>query len=621
MRFLLVLCCLLWVLAGTVSAEDGQGNFAGGTGTEEDPYLIETVVQLSQINDQPSAHYCLVKDIDLSEWDGGTIITQTFEGALDGAGCSLTGFTSDNGDTVFEEVDWDAVVENLCAENFTITGSGDIGGIIRENYGTIRNCSFSGSITTSSGRAGGIFATGSGKADRCSSAGTIVNTGGGRASTACAGGIVGGAYDANIIDCHNEADVSANFAAGGMIGYFQDGTIRGGSNSGTITVTYHSTAYIGAGGMAGVAGLNRVTVENCTNDGTIIADASVDRSNIGYAGGIVGEIGNKCTISGCINTGTVDSSNQSGGIAGGLDKDAIVRDCRNEGQIFTTYAPENSTPDAGGILGAGPAAIQRCSNLGGINSLYVYKTYYDMYEGGYTGGILGYGSGAVISDCLNAGDLSGRYCGGIYGGKYASANHCYSVTPAFNHAFTVPGAPKPRGNFYSGGIVGERASETTHPITNCFYLDTAYKGTAKGVDASVKCTAEVLLQKSVFTGFDFEQTWTMEGNVFYPYPELRGQNFSTEAVVFLQVEYNEEKISCTLQSLVPFDGWLFAAWYREDGKLLSVGDATVLAAQSDFMTDYAILMEQGEGDFCCVYLVMTDYAPILCPIVCEDEVI
>lgn len=42
--------------------------FAGGSGTREDPYLIETADQLNAIRYGLDRHYKLIADIDLSTW-------------------------------------------------------------------------------------------------------------------------------------------------------------------------------------------------------------------------------------------------------------------------------------------------------------------------------------------------------------------------------------------------------------------------------------------------------------------------------------------------------------------------------------------------------------------------
>ncbi|MBR5249432.1 MAG: hypothetical protein IKV28_02440, partial [Bacteroidales bacterium] len=47
---------------------DSPFEFAGGSGTLEDPYLIQTAQQLNAIRKGPNSHYKLIADIDLSKW-------------------------------------------------------------------------------------------------------------------------------------------------------------------------------------------------------------------------------------------------------------------------------------------------------------------------------------------------------------------------------------------------------------------------------------------------------------------------------------------------------------------------------------------------------------------------
>ncbi|HDI12511.1 MAG TPA: hypothetical protein ENF64_00165, partial [Hadesarchaea archaeon] len=69
--------------------------FGGGSGTPEDPYIIENVEQLQAMKDNLSAHYALGNDIDASDtvnWNGGAGFEPVgtddnpFTGDLDGCG-------------------------------------------------------------------------------------------------------------------------------------------------------------------------------------------------------------------------------------------------------------------------------------------------------------------------------------------------------------------------------------------------------------------------------------------------------------------------------------------------------------------------------------------------------
>ena len=86
----------LLLLAGPVIAQ-----FAGGSGTAEDPYQIEKVEQLQDVGQEEyrSSHFILVADIDASEtadWnDGKGFEPLRFDGNFDGDGHVITGLTID----------------------------------------------------------------------------------------------------------------------------------------------------------------------------------------------------------------------------------------------------------------------------------------------------------------------------------------------------------------------------------------------------------------------------------------------------------------------------------------------------------------------------------------------
>ena len=84
--------------------------FAGGSGTLEDPYLIQTAEQLNAVRQGPKNHYRLIADIDLSEWGNWVPIGGTdsygfmgggwnkaekgafsFQGSFDGNGHVISG--------------------------------------------------------------------------------------------------------------------------------------------------------------------------------------------------------------------------------------------------------------------------------------------------------------------------------------------------------------------------------------------------------------------------------------------------------------------------------------------------------------------------------------------------
>ncbi len=92
---------------------DSRYEFAGGSGTKDDPYLIETPEQLDAIRKNSAKYFKLIKDIDLSDWGnwipiGGTPAyggngdnvynkaqfgADSFRGQLDGNGHVISGMT------------------------------------------------------------------------------------------------------------------------------------------------------------------------------------------------------------------------------------------------------------------------------------------------------------------------------------------------------------------------------------------------------------------------------------------------------------------------------------------------------------------------------------------------
>jgi len=132
---------------------DWSSEFAGGEGTKDRPYLIETCAQFERISKYPDKYYKLIGDIG---FEGRTIAPLgTFTGQLDGNGYAIYGFNiSASSAGLFNEIAQDGYVKNLtvgrrCAEGeFSATissvncGSPTKAGVIAcVNRGIIDNCS------------------------------------------------------------------------------------------------------------------------------------------------------------------------------------------------------------------------------------------------------------------------------------------------------------------------------------------------------------------------------------------------------------------------------------------------------------------------------------------------
>lgn len=271
------------------------------------------------------------------------------------------------------------------------------------------------------------------------------------------GGLVAVVTDSTILNCTNEADISAYEYVGGITGAVERSTIENCINTGDISGSTF------AGGIVGIA-LN-LTISSCTNNGAI--DNSSTDEVIGY--GISGIVGLACTseISECVNNGVIGSINGNSevvaGIVGHLGGESNIEFCENHGEIYAGlkryasggivgYADSTSffTPAVGGRTGI--ISIYDCINYanvsnnieevtedyaGGIVGVF-YSSYgtYDSYIDSTqnygninasvrAGGIAGAVIGASVSYCANNGTvIAGADAGAISGHAIKSFIYC-----------------------------------------------------------------------------------------------------------------------------------------------------------------------------------------------------
>ncbi len=145
--------------------------FDGGTGTEEDPFLISTEDQLRLIADLPTCSFKLTENIELQEsWSPIGTAGDSFSGTLDGDWHTVSGLT----DTFLKTND--GTVKNIslqCIDNYidasalmadmnnglledcSIKGKTEYSesrycsGFVYKNYGIINSCYFNGVVSSS----------------------------------------------------------------------------------------------------------------------------------------------------------------------------------------------------------------------------------------------------------------------------------------------------------------------------------------------------------------------------------------------------------------------------------------------------------------------------------------
>ena len=289
---LLALC-----LNAQVSVWDGTAEpWTNGSGTEDDPYLIENAAQFAylQYHKSPFEYFKLMTDVDLDNRDwfpiGHSSYTYApFWGCVDGNGHTIYHLTA----TLF------GVVEEGGIKNLTIRNS-DI--VYEFEHGFNSFSSFANFVPW---------------VENCHN------------------------YS-NIILDYDEDYAGLSWRIGGIAG--KCGTIRNCSNHGNIEIlTKSRIGNLYVGGVAGSAYI----VEESFNVGEIIAESESIHC---YIGGICGEITGR--ISYCYNMTDLDynySDSYIGGIAGSFyttpDNDVdtlIINSCYNTGSVDAQYT--------GGIL-------------------------------------------------------------------------------------------------------------------------------------------------------------------------------------------------------------------------------------------------------------------------------
>ena len=367
--------------------------FAGGDGSVENPYMIDSLSRLRIMSLYPSAHFVLTADIVLPEVSAGNnnfaplfSDEKPFLGTLDGAGHKITNLTVYNTETfysgLFSVIGSTGSVKNLTLENALMSGTNYVGIIAGWSLGSITDCTVSGAVTHIAANgykvfAGGIAGRAEGSVDGCSAAVDLTVTeaqievyaggivgylsfGGSSASplmlTASGtisvsrvnevyvGGLVGRASSsAYLSKCHTEMQITAigsSYAyAGGLVGYGCD-TITDSYATGDVTASGSSFTYVG--GLVGY-------VCDTITDSYATGNVSASRSSHAHAGGLVGDV---CyTITDSYATGNVSASSSSGAYAGGLVGDASSITVRNAYSSSAVSAEGGGTVYAGGLAG------------------------------------------------------------------------------------------------------------------------------------------------------------------------------------------------------------------------------------------------------------------------------
>ncbi|MBO5454069.1 MAG: S-layer homology domain-containing protein [Clostridia bacterium] len=322
--------------------------FAGGSGTKEDPYLIETPEQLDAIRKDSAKYFKLIKDIDLSNWGnwipiGGTPAyggngdnaynkaqfgANSFRGQLDGNGHVISGMTIKiNEEKPFMQEKSNDRYFGLMGYMSNGLGNNDAGirnlGLINFNI-DVTYSAYSESLFIWAG----AFATHALDATitNCYTANGKINFNITKApeidmsnlnTQFVFGGLAAEIAGSTVTECFSDTDITVKsndddvfyLIAGGFASSIQKSNISRCYNSGDITLDYmdwvngnNSVAcgmFVYAEKYGDLKAVEHSTVTDCYNSGNLTANAV---AGLAY----YGRTGCNCTFTNCYNVGKLN---------------------------------------------------------------------------------------------------------------------------------------------------------------------------------------------------------------------------------------------------------------------------------------------------------------------------
>lgn len=212
----------------------------------------------------------LDKNIDLTgkDWTPiGTDYDNSYKGTFDGGGHTITGLTFTRNDKYAGLFGWlnkAGTVKNVVMEGVQITSNqiygGSIGGVAGYSWGTIENCSVSGSVS----------------------------------GTVYVGGVVGAQIDGSITGCSSSATVKGMVDVGGVVGQTNGGaTLTACYATGNVIIEIDPVKNISGGGLVGMNGGNGLFA--CYATGNVTSTGS-STGNV-HIFGLLGD--NYTTVTAC----------------------------------------------------------------------------------------------------------------------------------------------------------------------------------------------------------------------------------------------------------------------------------------------------------------------------------
>ncbi len=328
-----------------------------------------------------------------------------------------------------------------------------------------------------------------------------------------------GSLDGNGYKIKNLMNISGNSV--GFIGSLQ-------STGRLDNIVLENINIVGGNQIGALVGYNSGFIMNCHVTGKVSGDT--------FVGGLIGEnhkgIIYKCDTNivvtatsdrvggliGSINEGTISQSYALGSVSGtGIRYGGLAGHC-NRGIIDSCFASVNVTTSknpVGGLVGQTEigTVVRNSFATGNVTST-SRSTDADKY---YSGGLIGKNKGQVWN-CYATGAVTGNSCvGGLVGQSENIITNSYAIGP-------VTAVDKTE----SGGLIG-KIIPATAGIKNSYYnietsnmADNVGKGTPK--------TNSQMKNSSTYTGWDFNEVWTLDPSRNWGFPYLKFATLHVNAV-------------------------------------------------------------------------------------------
>ncbi len=264
---------LRWECAGVWTIEDSRdyprlfwenapgtpiipGNYGGGSGEPNDPYLIYSAEDLYELSNREchwDKHVVLMSDIDMQYFDpnkGGrefTGIATGFSGTFDGNGHVISNLNSSI--PLFLSILENGLVRNVRLENFSIhcewpyDSVARTGALASHSDGYVEHCSIQGGTIEGVDYVGGLLGLNQGFVKNCFADVTVRSTRGEWSSAA--GGLIGSLGLGEVLNCYALGSVYGELYSGGLIGHV---------GKAEVAMSYSTGSVSGPGEIGGLVG-------------------------------------------------------------------------------------------------------------------------------------------------------------------------------------------------------------------------------------------------------------------------------------------------------------------------------------------------------------------------------